>query len=107
MGGSHRAGTQAVGFGITDKLQEEPGLLSPFPLSSETEERGMKYVGGQPGVALADSLTPGYFLKPLRGFGESRMGNDGLETARGQPVSGAQIGFGVTFDALLPLWQRR
>ena len=40
----------------------------PFPLSSETEERGMKYGGGQPGVALADSLTPGYFLTPLRGF---------------------------------------
>jgi hypothetical protein len=43
-------------------------LLAGFPLSSETEERGMKYGGGQPGVALADSLTPGYFLTPLRGF---------------------------------------
>jgi len=43
----------------------------PLPLSSETEERGMKYGGGRPGVALADSLTPGYFLKPLRGFWES------------------------------------
>jgi len=32
----------------------------------------MKYGGGQPGVALADSLTPGYVLKPLRGFWESR-----------------------------------
>jgi hypothetical protein len=40
----------------------------PLPLSSETEERGMRYGGGQPGVALADSLTPGYFLKPLRGL---------------------------------------
>ena len=51
---------------------QETRLLSPCPLSSETEERGMKYGGGQPGVALADSLTPGYFLKPLQGFWESR-----------------------------------
>jgi hypothetical protein len=43
-------------------------LLSPFPLSSEAEERGMKSSGGVPRVALADSLTRGYFLKPLRGF---------------------------------------
>jgi hypothetical protein len=49
-------------------LVHELYLLFPCPLSSETEERGMKYGGGQPGVALADSLTPGYFLKPLRGF---------------------------------------
>ena len=28
----------------------------------------MKFSGGLPRVALADSLTRGYFLKPLRGF---------------------------------------
>jgi hypothetical protein len=70
---SHRAGARAVGFGMADELKEKPegrnrGLLSPFPFSSETEERETKYGGGQPGVALADSLTPGYFLTPLRGF---------------------------------------
>jgi hypothetical protein len=47
-------------------------LLSPFPLSSEAEERGITFSNGLPRVALADSLTRGYFLKPLRGFGRWR-----------------------------------
>jgi hypothetical protein len=45
------------------------GLLSPFPLSSEAEERGMKCSIGLPRAALADSLARGYSLKP-RGFGD-------------------------------------
>ena len=40
----------------------------PFPLSSAVEERGMTFSNGLPRVALADSLTRGYFLKPLRGI---------------------------------------
>ena len=65
-----RNGREARGSATTRSvsLVREPHLLSPCPLPSETEERGMKYGGGLPGVALADSLTPGYFLKPLRGF---------------------------------------
>jgi hypothetical protein len=37
--GSHRAGPQAVGFGITDKLQEKPEvgpLWGPMPLPTAT-----------------------------------------------------------------------
>jgi hypothetical protein len=37
-------------------------LLSPFPLSSGAEERGMKFSRGISRVALGDSLTRGYFL---------------------------------------------
>ena len=37
-------------------------LLSPFPVSSGAEERGMKFSRGIPRVALGDSLTRGYFL---------------------------------------------
>jgi len=36
-------------------------------LSPSEGERGMKFLDAQPRVALADSLTRGYFLKPLRG----------------------------------------
>jgi hypothetical protein len=43
-------------------------LLSPFPLSSTAEERGIRFSSRLPRVALADSLTRGHFLKPLRGF---------------------------------------
>jgi len=35
-------------------------LLSPFPLSSEAEERGIKTGAALPRVALSDSLTRGY-----------------------------------------------
>ena len=41
------------------------------------EERGMTFSNGLPRVALADSLTPGYFLKPVRGF------RDGARNTRG------------------------
>ena len=43
-------------------------LLSPA-LSSFGEERGNYFVKRFPGVAFADSLTPGYYLSPLQGFG--------------------------------------
>jgi hypothetical protein len=45
----------------------EERLLSPFPLSSTVEERGMRFANGLPRVALADSPTRGYFLKARRG----------------------------------------
>ena len=44
-------------------------LLSPCPLSSEAEERGMNSRDGLPRVALSESLTRGYCLSPLRGLG--------------------------------------
>ncbi|MGO8925721.1 MAG: hypothetical protein ACLQU3_02325 [Limisphaerales bacterium] len=47
----------------------EERLLSPFPLSSTAEERGIKFSNRLHPVARADSLTRGYFLKPLRGLG--------------------------------------
>ena len=56
------------GHGAGCKSGCDNRLLSPFPLSPAAEERGMKSSGGVPRVALADSLTRGYFLKPLRGF---------------------------------------
>jgi hypothetical protein len=34
------------------------------------EERGVTFSSGVPPVALADSLTRGYYLKPLRGYGD-------------------------------------
>jgi hypothetical protein len=46
----------------------EERLLFRFPLSSTAEERRMTFSNGLPRVALADSLTRGYFLKPLRDF---------------------------------------
>ena len=35
-------------------------FLSPFPLSSEAKERGIKTRAAFPRVALSDSLTRGY-----------------------------------------------
>jgi len=46
----------------------EERLLFPFLLSSTAEKRGMTFAIGLPRVALADSLTRGYCLKPLWGF---------------------------------------
>ena len=54
--------------GNLSKSGWEARLLSPFPLSSAVEARGRRLSGRLPRVALADSLTRGCFLKPLRGF---------------------------------------
>ena len=43
----------------------EESLLSSFRLSSVAEERRIKFSNGLPRVALADSLTRGYFLKQI------------------------------------------
>ncbi len=73
--GSRQQPTQGT---LLDWLRVEYGiekpsnwLLSPFPLSSAVEERGMTFWNGEPRVALADSLTRGYCLQPLRGFCEA------------------------------------
>lgn len=42
----------------------------------------MKFSIVSPRVALADSLTRGYFLKPLRGFGDGVRNTRSIEPAR-------------------------
>jgi hypothetical protein len=59
---AHAVSTVSEVLSLTASDLPRDQLLSPFPLSSGAEERGMKFSRGISRVALGDSLTRGYFL---------------------------------------------